>query len=120
MATHFDIGKEGEDIAAEYLRTLGYKIRGRNIRLGKDEIDLLAEDREHVLVFAEVKSRANWSSDYPPELNIDARKRGAMYRAARKWVMKNGYEGGYRLDLLCVAEGRVQEHVKELEWEEMT
>ena len=43
----------GEDIAATYLASIGYGIRSRNIRLGKDEIDILAHDPvDDVLVFA--------------------------------------------------------------------
>ena len=42
MARHNDIGRWGEDIAADYLVAGGYAIVGRNLRFGRDEIDIVA------------------------------------------------------------------------------
>lgn len=51
------LGQAGEAAAERYLRSLGYKILHRNLRLGKlGEIDLVAMDRT-LLVLAEVKTR---------------------------------------------------------------
>ncbi len=112
------IGTEGEHIAAEYLRTIGYDIRGCNIKIGRDEIDILALDPvDQVLVFAEVKSRAKKSDDYRPDISMDRRKMRALRRAARLWVAKQDYEGGYRLDLICVVDGKITDHWKQLSWE---
>jgi putative endonuclease len=112
-------GQKGEAIAAEFLRSRGYVIRGENIRLGRDEIDLLAHDpTEDALVFVEVKTRSKTDDDFRPELNVDARKKRSISRAARTWVAENKYDDGYRLDLICVAGGKVIEHIKELDWGE--
>ncbi len=112
------VGSDGEEMAVRYLRSLGYDVRGRNLKLGRDEIDILAFDPvDGVLVFAEVKSRAKSSDDFRPDLNLDARKKIALRRAARKWVAQHAYEGGYRLDLVCIAAGQVVDHWKELSWE---
>ena len=46
----------GEDLVAEYLRQNGYIIVKRNWRDRFGEIDVIAEDREHIL-FVEVKTR---------------------------------------------------------------
>ncbi len=109
-------GRTGEDAAAAYLVARGYDVRARNVRLGRDEIDLVAWDPvDDVLVFAEVKTRARVTA-YAPELSLTARKRACMARAARRWVSERGHAGGYRLDLLCVAGGRVTAHWRELEW----
>jgi putative endonuclease len=48
-------GNWGEDRASEYLKTLGYKILERNLRLFCGEIDILAEDRK-TIVLVEVKT----------------------------------------------------------------
>ena len=61
MAKHYDLGKKGEEIAANYLAEKGYKIIARNWRFGKDEIDIIAE-HDNFLVIIEVKTRS--SSDY--------------------------------------------------------
>ncbi len=115
---HFAVGEEGESIATQYLRTQNYKILDRNVRVGKhDEIDIIAFDRtERVMVFAEVKTRLREDADYRPELNITPEKRHRMSRAARRWIVRSKYDGGYRLDVLCVAAGRVIEHYREVQW----
>lgn len=48
-------GNLGEDLAAEYLLKLKYKILGRNLNLKVGEIDILAEDRG-AIVIVEVKT----------------------------------------------------------------
>ncbi len=111
-------GQEGEETACRYLEALGYTVLGRNLRLGRGEVDILAHDpMDDVLVFAEVKTRRR-NTAYRPELNLTPRKQLAMLRAAWAWVNANDYEGAWRMDLLCVAAGKVTDHFRELECEE--
>ncbi|MFA7681563.1 MAG: YraN family protein, partial [Candidatus Peribacteraceae bacterium] len=92
-----------------------YRIYARNVRLQKDEIDIVAYDpQERSVVFAEVKTRARTSKDFRPELNITRAKKEHLLRAARAWVALHEYEGSFRLDLICVAEGQVIHHVKDM------
>ena len=117
MLAHLEIGKQGEKAAAKYLKSLGYKILEKNVRLGKDEIDIIAYDRrDKVIVFAEVKSRAKFDEDFRPELNAGWWKKEKLKRSARAWVTAHEYEGGYRIDLVCVAGGKVVNHMRELSW----
>ena len=51
------LGKLGEDIAADYLEINGYSIVSRNQRVAKNELDIIAEDKD-CLVFVEVKTRS--------------------------------------------------------------
>ncbi len=51
------IGNKGEKIAARHLKRLGYKILRRNYAPFDNEIDIIAEDREHI-IFVEVKTRS--------------------------------------------------------------
>lgn len=118
MTTNADIGIKGEEIAARYFVSIGYDIRGRNVRIGRDEIDILARDPvDDVIVFAEVKTRSSDSKDFPPELGIDWRKKQCLIHAARTWVNRHHYDRGYRMDLVSVADGKVIGHLKELDWE---
>ena len=115
MNTTADVGRIGERIALSFLRECGYVIYGCNVRLGRDEIDIVAYDpRDRVFVFAEVKARSKAHEAYVPELNLTPRKKTAMRRAARTWVAERGFEGGYRLDLLCVVGDRVTDHLQEV------
>ena len=51
-----DLGRSGEQLAAEHLERLGYEIVTRNHRTRYGEIDLVAADAD-TLVIAEVKAR---------------------------------------------------------------
>lgn len=111
------VGIRGEETASKYLTALGYQVLDRNLKIGRDEVDILAFDpMQNAMVFAEVKSRARNSHSFPPHLNLTPRKRRAMTRAARTWVGERAYDGSYRLDLLCIAAGRVIDHLRELAW----
>lgn len=50
------IGKQGEQIAANYIEQKGYQIVERNYRFGRGEIDIIAE-QENMLIFIEVKTK---------------------------------------------------------------
>lgn len=115
---HIRTGKSGEDIAAAFLEHLGWRVIGRNVRIGKhDEIDCIAFDPDdRVLVFCEVKSRAKNTDGYHPEINLTWRKRQNMARAARRWVDLHAWEGGYRMDTLYVTEKAVIDHHIDVRW----
>jgi putative endonuclease len=52
------VGRAGEDVAANHLQQLGYRLEERNWRCRTGEIDLIAEDGA-VLVYVEVRARTN-------------------------------------------------------------
>ena len=56
MAKHNELGKKGEEIAAQYLSEKGYEILERNWRNRHKEIDIIAKDGNE-LVIVEVKTR---------------------------------------------------------------
>ena len=60
MAKHNELGKWGEDFAAEYLKEQGYVIRDRDWHCGKRDIDLVAISADlTTIVFVEVKTRTS-------------------------------------------------------------
>ena len=61
---HF--GKEGEKTAVKFLKKQGYRIIEKNYRNKSGEIDIVAE-QDQVLVFVEVKSRADGEYGDPLE-----------------------------------------------------
>ena len=117
-APHIRLGRQGERAAVRYLRSQGYRVLCRNIRIGRrDEVDVIAVDpRDRILVFVEVKARRRADPDYTPDLNLTPEKREAMARAARHWVSRHKYDGGYRLDCICVVEGAVTGHYEDVGW----
>ncbi|TSC58619.1 MAG: hypothetical protein Greene041619_493 [Candidatus Peregrinibacteria bacterium Greene0416_19] len=116
IAPHLLLGRQGEQVAAAYLRSVGYRVDEVNVRVGRhDEIDLIAFDpSDEVLVFVEVKTTAQWDERFPPEMRLDHRKRRALSRAAQGWVTRQEYDGAFRIDLVCVAGGKVVDHFKEI------
>lgn len=52
------LGKFGESIAADFLKSKGYKIIDKNFRTRYGELDIIAKDGD-CLVFIEVKTRKN-------------------------------------------------------------
>jgi len=78
------IGQIGEDIAAEYVATLGWQILARNWRTRNGELDLIAADGD-TLVVVEVKTRA--SRTYTDPLGaVTPQKLRRMRLLARQWL----------------------------------
>ena len=106
-----ELGKLGEAYAAAYLEQRGYRLVaanftlpvGRNLRnaVVNNEIDVIAYDGE-TLCFIEVKTRASeWFA--PPQVNVDARKRRQVARAARAYRrMFELNDQPYRYDVVTV------------------
>ena len=114
---HLQIGKKGEEIAQKYLKSIGYELRDTNVRIMRDEIDIIALDPfDNVLVFAEVKTRSSAVSDIDPAVNMTMSKKRKVCRSARHWICNHQYDGGYRIDIIYIVAGKVLRHVKEMEW----
>lgn len=107
-------GSQGEALAVRHLLRQGMRVIDRNVRLGRDEIDIVAFDPlDRCVAFVEVKMRSN-GADYHPSLNMTRKKRRVILRAARRWVNDKGYDGGYRLDAAYVS-GNAVEYVVDLD-----
>ena len=111
------VGRKGEQVAAKYLQSIGYKLYKRNSRLRRNEVDIIAYDPEDkVVVFAEIKTRSTSHKDYQPELGLTFAKKKNLFRFARRWIARKDYDRGYRVDLLCVVGREVVQHVKEISY----
>ena len=76
-------GERGERLAARYLEAQGWTVLATRVRVGRDEIDVLAVEPgpPASLVVVEVRTRS--SSRYgSPEESVDRRKIARLYRAA--------------------------------------
>ena len=99
------IGKLGEELAADFLKNEGYSIVTQNVRTGKQEIDIIAEDGEY-FVFVEVKTR---TCLYPesnafgiPARAVDVSKRKNTVTAARNYLHSNYTDKQPRIDVIEV------------------
>ncbi len=75
-----ELGRQGEDIACEWLRQHGHAILERNWRSGHLEIDIITFDAEGIH-FVEVKTRKE-SIQAPPQDNVNALKQKRLSKAA--------------------------------------
>lgn len=98
------LGGLGEDAAADFLRSRGYRIVARNHRCRLGEVDLVAE-RGEVLVFVEVRTRASAAFGGPEE-TVGFRKQRRVVAAARDYLARRrGPERGARFDVIAVVDG---------------
>lgn len=94
-------GKEGEEIASEYLKKSGYRILERNYRCAIGEIDIVAREKNE-LVFVEVKARKSNVMGYP-EQAVGAQKQRKMSRLALWYLQeKNLGDAPARFDVVAV------------------
>ena len=113
MAKHNILGKKGEDIAARFLSGKGYRIIERNWRTGRDEIDIIAYDKE-TLVIVEVKTR---STDYfgEPEEAVTMQKQKFLVRAAEVFVNQKEIDSEIRFDIISIIIEQGKETIKHIE-----
>ena len=84
-AEHLKRGRHGEKIAAKFLRKKGFRILRRNFKPSHGgEIDIVCRDEE-ILVFVEVKSRANETFGRPSAA-VDSGKRLRIIHGAMAWL----------------------------------
>jgi putative endonuclease len=106
MVYRSEVGRIGEDIACEFLKSRGYKILGRNIKERFGEIDILAKDKTGTLLFVEVKTATGARKSFTPEQHFNKSKAMKTKRIAGYYAAKNSSmvddHAGWRIDLLTV------------------
>lgn len=92
-------GKEGEQLAKEYLTSKDYLILETNYRNKIGEIDLIALDKD-ILVFIEVKTRTSTKYGYAFEA-VDFRKQRKILNTSLVYVKyKNYIDTQIRYDII--------------------
>lgn len=100
--TTVDLGRRFEAVAERWLRGRGYGILERNVRHGRDEVDLVIRDGD-VVAFVEVKGRSDAGGTFgSPLLAVTPRKRARIERVARWWIRTRPPARGYRFDAVSV------------------
>jgi len=79
-------GKEGEKLAAAFLKKSGYKIVEVNYHCPIGEIDIVARDKNE-MVFVEVKARKSSALGYPEEA-VGVKKQKKMSQLALWYLQK--------------------------------
>jgi putative endonuclease len=100
MASHNELGKWGEDVAAEYLERQGYTIIERDWKSGHRDLDIIALDGD-TIVFVEVKTRSNRMFT-DPEMAVDYQKIRHLQQAANHYIKYRHINHDIRFDIITV------------------
>ena len=109
MARKDELGRAGEQLAAEHLTAAGYSILERNWRCAIGEIDIVAQQGSTTVV-VEVKTRSGVGFGHPLDA-VTPRKLARLRRLAGAWCEANpslaerGAQG-LRIDVIGVVAGR--------------
>ncbi|MFN4262863.1 MAG: YraN family protein [Thioalkalivibrionaceae bacterium] len=105
--TRAELGVAAEQIATDDLKRRGFKILARNVRLGADELDIVAAVGS-TLVIAEIRMRSR--RDFGgAAASVDANKQHKLRRGVERWLQAHPHAGPVRIDVgLVDAEGRLE------------
>ena len=97
-------GRAAEEAAARYLIQDGWRLLGRNVRIGRGELDIVAR-RGPVLAFVEVKARRTDTCGAPEDAVGALKQRqvarlAELWLAARPWAL-NGVDD-VRFDIIAI------------------
>ncbi|MEY4578674.1 MAG: hypothetical protein RL701_3377 [Pseudomonadota bacterium] len=79
-----ELGRRAEQLIADQLEHHGFNILGRNVRLGRLELDVIAR-RGDLVVFCEVRARAH-DRFVAPAATMDRAKIARVRQAATLWL----------------------------------
>jgi len=100
MAQHNELGIKGEDIAFHYLVKKGYTIKARNWRYERAEIDIVAIDKNE-LVIVEVKTRSAAIYEEPRD-SITPQKIRFLTNAAQAYIEEFEIDYETRFDVISI------------------
>ena len=112
MSEHNELGKQGEEIATAYLLKQGYLILDINWRAGRNEIDIIARDKDF-LVIIEVKSRRSHTFMEPEEA-VTREKQQALIRAANAYIFRKNINLETRFDIISIIHNQNDTRVNHL------
>lgn len=105
MAAHNDLGKWGEEVAAEFLASNGYTILERDWKDGHRDIDIIARTADETIVFVEVKTRT-FDAIAKPEDAITKQKIKNIGKAANAYVKAYQLWNELRFDVITIIGNR--------------
>ncbi len=113
----YKLGKDGELLAASFLKQQGYSILEERWHFHHLELDIIAIDNEkHEIVFVEVKTRATMEYGTPEEA-VDYKKIMRCVNAADVYLKMHHCTLDWRFDIISVIDNGHDDphidHIKE-------
>jgi len=114
MALHLDLGRQGEQLAKDFLIQKSYRILAQNWRYGRAEVDLIAAF-EQKIIFIEVKTRR--STDHgEPEDFVNWKKEKQLEFASSAYIERLNHQGEIRFDIIAIVfENQDLYHINHIE-----
>lgn len=100
MADHNDLGKQGEELAVDFLQKNGYEILETNWIFQKAEIDIIAQ-KGTILAVVEVKTRSSIEFGLPQEF-VKPKKIQLLVKAVNEYVISNELDVEVRFDIIAI------------------
>jgi len=100
MADHNDLGKIGEEKAADYLLEKGFVILEKNWRYQKSEIDLIAQ-KQNLIIAVEVKTRSSLNFGTPQNF-VNTKKINLLSNAFNQYIVSKNIDLNARFDIIAV------------------
>lgn len=113
MIDHNELGKIGEDLAADYLIRKGYTILDRNWRFQKSEIDIIAQKSE-IIASIEVKTRSTNEFGNPQDF-VNHKKIKLLVMAMNEYIILNEIDAEVRFDIIAITKKKTDFNVLHLE-----
>lgn len=113
MADHNELGKFGEQLAADFLLTNGYEIIQRNYSFQKAEIDIIAKKND-TMICVEVKTR---NSDFfgDPQEFVTQGKIKNLVKAMNAYIIENDISLETRFDIIAVLKNKKKQELTHYE-----
>lgn len=113
MAEHNTLGQLGEDLAADYLLKMGYKILERNWRFRKAEVDLIVQ-KENIIAIVEVKTRTSADFGNPQDF-VKPKKIKLLVNAVNEYIVSNNLDVTVRFDIIAILQQENKTSLEHLE-----
>ena len=99
-----ELGKFAEDIAAEYVLSLGWKVLARNVKNKHGELDIVAADlnsKPQEIVIIEVRCRTIGKIQSPFD-SIGPKKLNSLIKSSREFIDEIEWEKFWRIDIIGI------------------
>lgn len=108
MKSTVETGRIGEETAADYLVSKGYRILEKNFRSRYGEIDIICEYQD-TLVFTEIKNIPSLGTE-AVEYLIDRKKRERIIGTSKLYLHAKGLDGkkNVRYDIVVLDKGIIE------------
>lgn len=110
---HIELGKTGENLAANHLVKQQFNILCRNYRWKKAEIDIICE-KEGLLIIVEVKTRATAIFGEPYQA-VTRSKQRQLIKATNQYIQENDSELEVRFDVVSIIHNQYRTELEHIE-----